>query len=76
MGDRCFVNIRINYYFLKNLPGKIICFQFKSGKLYTFLKRFPGKCKVIFRFSRKNESFSLWQPCFKSYYKKLKPNLV
>ena len=39
MRDRCFLNIRINYYFLKTLPRKKYIFSFRPGKLYYYVEK-------------------------------------
>ena len=58
------LTLELTTIFLKIYKEKSIYFQFKPGKLYTFLKKISGKFKVKFKFSWKNEFSSLWQPCF------------
>ena len=51
-GGRYFLNIRINYYFLKILLDKKYIFSIKLGNI-------PEKCHVILMFSWKNEFSNL-----------------
>lgn len=50
MGDRYFLILELTGIFLNLLPEKNMHFQFKSRKLYDFLKKITVKCKVISRF--------------------------